>query len=981
VIAPPNRPAPAPARRSRRAAGGAALLAACCLAPPLAAQPFVHWESPHVHPLDLTPGAALLLAVNTADATLELFDVATGAPVPVDAIPVGLDPVSVRARTATEAWVVNRISDSVSIVDLAARTLARTLRVCDEPADVVFAGTPLRAFVACERANRLLVFDAAAPALPGTPVPLAGESPRALAAAPDGSRVYAAFHDSGNGSTILAGGAANQPPQNPEPVNDPAGPYGGVNPPPNDGLDFRPPIREEYLPDGAFPAPRVGLIVRKDEEGRWLDDNAGDWTGFVSGADAAQSGRPPGWDLPDRDVAIVDANSLAVAYATRLLTTPMALGVRADGTVTVVGTEATNEIRFEPNLKGRFVRVEMASFAPQAPASAAIVDLNAGHLDYSDEQIAAQSAPETASQALRDRSLGDPRAIVWNGARGYVAGMGSGNLIVVDAAGNRLAPLGAPGAATVELGDGPTGLALDPVRSRLYALDRFGAKVVALDLATEQPVASAALHDATPAAIRDGRRHLFSTRATSALGQLACASCHVDARVDRLAWDLGDPGGDIKPVDPGEHNLGLGLIPEATFQDFHPMKGPMLTQTLQDIVGKEPHHWRGDRDGLEEFAGAFRSLLGDDVELSPSDLQQLEEYLARIAFPPNPFRPLDNSLPTNLLLPGHFSTGRFAGQGGLPPGAPLPPGNAQNGLTIFRPPRRLDGGAVACSGCHTFPTGAGGDVTASGLFFTPIPPGPNGEAHLGLVSVDGSTNVTMKIPHLRNLAERTGFELTQSENLAGFGYLHDGSIDSIARFVSAGVFQVANDQEVADLVALMLAWPGGDLPSGSILVAAGEPPGPPSLDTHAAVGVQQTVDGGNQSAAPVVALLAQLQALADEGAIGLVAKGMVGGEARGFRYLGGGAMDPDRAEEATTTLDALRLGATNLAPMTFTAVPADAETRLGVDRDQDTYFDRDELDVCSDPADAAVTPANWSCAHLFLDGFESGDTSTWSAEV
>ena len=32
------------------------------------------------------------------------------------------------------------------------------------------------------------------------------------------------------------------------------------------------------------------------------------------------------------------------------------------------------------------------------------------------------------------------------------------------------------------------------------------------------------------------------------------------------------------------------------FQDFHPMKGPMTTQTFQDIIGKEPLHWRGDRD-------------------------------------------------------------------------------------------------------------------------------------------------------------------------------------------------------------------------------------------------------------------------------------------------------------------------------------------------------------------------------------------------
>jgi hypothetical protein len=36
---------------------------------------FVNWESPHVHPLDLVPGGAFPLAVNTADNRLEVFAV------------------------------------------------------------------------------------------------------------------------------------------------------------------------------------------------------------------------------------------------------------------------------------------------------------------------------------------------------------------------------------------------------------------------------------------------------------------------------------------------------------------------------------------------------------------------------------------------------------------------------------------------------------------------------------------------------------------------------------------------------------------------------------------------------------------------------------------------------------------------------------------------------------------------------------------
>src|SRR5204863_1301209 len=54
----------------------------------------------------------------------------------------GMEPVAVAARSATEAWVVNHLSDSISIVDLsgAVPRVVRTLLVGDEPRDIVFAG-------------------------------------------------------------------------------------------------------------------------------------------------------------------------------------------------------------------------------------------------------------------------------------------------------------------------------------------------------------------------------------------------------------------------------------------------------------------------------------------------------------------------------------------------------------------------------------------------------------------------------------------------------------------------------------------------------------------------------------------------------------------------------------------------------------------------------------------------------------------------
>jgi len=106
-----------------------------------AANDFVHFESGHVHPLAMTPDGTRLLAVNTADDQLAIFNVTGASPLLMAEIPVGLEPVSVAVRDNGEAWVVNQLSDDVSIVNLTTLNVRATLQVGDEPADVVFAGS------------------------------------------------------------------------------------------------------------------------------------------------------------------------------------------------------------------------------------------------------------------------------------------------------------------------------------------------------------------------------------------------------------------------------------------------------------------------------------------------------------------------------------------------------------------------------------------------------------------------------------------------------------------------------------------------------------------------------------------------------------------------------------------------------------------------------------------------------------------------
>ncbi|MEQ1893737.1 MAG: hypothetical protein ABL998_14425, partial [Planctomycetota bacterium] len=488
-----------------------------------------------------------------------------------------------------------------------------------------------------------------------------------------------------------------------------------------------------------------------------------------------------------------------------------------------------------------------------------------------------------------------------------------------------------------------------------YVLCRFEAVLSVVDLATRSECARIAFHDATPVPIRAGRRHLFDTHATSGLGQASCASCHIDARTDHLAWDLGDPSGTMAPLDGNNLAAGNPLLLEdkalrrGAFEPFHPMKGPMTTQTLQAIIGTEPLHWRGDRAGLEDFAGAFVSLLGGDAAPDARALAELEDFLATIAIPPNPFRTLENELPNELVLPGHFTTGRFS-----PAGAPLPPGNARRGLELFRT-AKLDNGRVNCVNCHTLPSGLGPDRSLVDGRYVQLPPGPRGERHHMLVSMDGSTNAVMKVPQLRTLYTKVGFTLSERASRLGFGFLHDGSVDSLARFLNEPQFSLTSDQDTADLVAFLLAFAGSDLPVGSATNAE-EPLGPPSQDTHAGVGRQLTLR--KTPSAAEAELLARFLALAAAGRVGLVVHGARDGLARAWCLVAPDTFQSDREKERFSLAELCA----PLGPgreLTFTLVPRGSERRLALDRDRDGVFDRDELDQLDrggDPADPARRP-------------------------
>ncbi len=465
------------------------------LAAPAVAQgqpgPFVNFETPLTHPIAVSADGLRLFAVHTPDNRLAVYSLARPErPVLLQEIPVGLEPVSVAPRTADEVWVVNRLGDSISVVSVSQGLVTATIRAKDEPADVVFAGTPERAFVSIAGGKEVRVFDAVSQAQVAV-VPIFGEQPSALARSADGNRVWVAAHRSGNRTTIVP---ENRAPLPPPPTN-------------------------QTLP----PAPKQGIIV---------DSNDPQWQ-------AAH-----GITLPDYDVFEIDTATLAVGQRySGVGTTLFNIAVHPiSGELWVANTEARNLVRFEPNLRGRLADSRLTRITPGGSPTITAFDLNPG-INYT-------VLPNLTAQAS---ALAQPTDLVFNatGTELWVAAFGTDRIAVVDGAGQvtGFVELGAPGAqADPRHKRGPRGLALHPAAPRLYVHNRIAMTLAVIDtgarsLLREMPIG----YDPTPAAIAEGRGFLYDAK-LSGNGTAACAACHVDGDIDGLGWDLGDPGGQMQTV-------------------------------------------------------------------------------------------------------------------------------------------------------------------------------------------------------------------------------------------------------------------------------------------------------------------------------------------------------------------------------------------------------------------------------------------------
>ena len=866
------------------------------------AQSFVNFESGHVRPLAPSPDGSRLFAVNTPDNRLEIYSVAVGGLTLIAEVPVGLEPVAVATRTnaggRVEAWVVNHLSDSVSIVevdptDVTLSHVTRTLATCDEPRDILFAGAGNgRAFVTTARrgqncpvaANlitageeRALVqvwnVNALTNALNGGPIAnieLFTDTPRALAKSPGGDTVYAAGFQTGNQTTSI------------------------LEPTVSNSGNTRPPF-----PAGSTPgAPLTGLIVKfNPANGRWEDE---------------RGAAGPNWDpqipfnLPDRDVFLIDALAATPALfassnnVVRVGTVIFNMAVRPDnGRVYVANTEARNQVRFEPRIpstgggvQGNIVQSRISVIAGTV---ATPHHLNP-HIDYT---CVPPGCPQDLDEV--ENSLAFPGDMVFssNGQRVYVTGFGSEKIGIFD---TDDLESGLITKTLVEVGAGPSGIVLDEPRNQAYVMNRIDHTISIVSNANTPATAveTAVIplrYDPSPLAAKEGRISLYDARRTSAHGDQACASCHVFGDFDSIAWDLGDPFG---AVEPNDNPFQIGGSPNLV---FHPLKGPMTTQSLRGMAGAGPMHWRGDRTGasdpggnaldedaaFKKFNPAFVGLLGRPDQLDGSAMQAFTDFILTVRYPPNPIRAI-----TDVASAAEAAGATFFINTGV------------------------DAGVITCNNCHDLPLGTD-----------------------GLSSIEGETQ-EFKVAHMRNLYQKVGMFGAAGDQVRGFGFLHDGSVFTVFNFLQASVFNFGSggtgNTNRRNVEAFALAFDTGLKP---------------------AVGQQVSSTPATVADGTVTTRINDLIARSNAGNCNLIVKGNASGLARGWRHVSGGSnFQPDRNAEGVITAAALRaLSGTAGQEQTYTCVPPGSGVRIGVDRDEDGIFDRRELDCGTDPADPGSFPS------------------------
>jgi hypothetical protein len=339
------------------------------------------------------------------------------------------------------------------------------------------------------------------------------------------------------------------------------------------------------------------------------------------------------------------------------------------------------------------------------------------------------------------------------------------------------------------------------------------------------------------------------------------------------------------------------------------------------------------------FNVAFPGLVGRSTQLSAGEMALFTDFALQIRYPPNPIRRLENTLRVQELL----------------------------GLGLYL--GRVTDTVANCETCHDLDP-------AIGHF------GGDGQS-----TFEGETQ-HFKVPHLRNQYQKVGmfgmalpeiagigaalgsgaFEGDSSpfgfkgDQIRGFGFNHDGSIDTTFRFTGANIFSVS-DPEQTTLQALMMAF---------------------TTDLAPIVGQQLTLHSGNTGNSVVTDRIDLMESAAGTSFTSKILGGVTtqcdviahvvqGGSQTAGLYdplTGRYTLDDGTA---TVTSAALRaLASTAGQEVTYTCVPPGSGNRMALDRDEDLLLNGHETNT-GVFVSATDTGSNPALKDTDGDGFADGD--------
>lgn len=571
---------------------------------------------------------------NTPNHTLDVIDKAKGEV--IQQIPVGIEPVGLAIRPdGLELWVVNHVSDSISVIDLNAthptyHQVAHTIQDhdpkskatrFDEPVGVVFANND-KAYVSLSSENEIAVIDVATRSIQKR-LKIPAQDPRGLAVR-NGKLFVIPFES--NNQTQLSGG------------------------------------RKEDID---------GNLVTFDAWDHSIANN-----NVLSIGHVVDIVKNP--NVPDRDLFVFDTNNdELIEVVSSLGTLLYGIAVDAQNRVYIAQTDARNDVNGRAGTqKHGLAQLENRPFLNRVT-----------RVDWDNDNQAQTSwydlEPLPPLHPTTETALATPYAVEVSRDGGYLYSLaaGSDTLFILDTQNGSVLGRCSVGAV-------PQGICIDYRNEQpafAWVLNAAENSVTLVDVTeptNPRVIQNIPLTDPTDTEIKAGRI-AFTTARGSTTGTFSCASCHPDGHTDQLLWVL------ATPIVTG----GNQIMPRSTM----PVRGLRDTAPFHwDGIPGDPYggiHSASIRQGVNPNSdvslpetttrhlidgglGSTMAMVGDKTTndegkagtLSAKERDAMAKFLLNVPYPPAQRRAFDNRL-SNKAIRGFRL---FHVDGDLDPSKPKP---------------------------------------------------------------------------------------------------------------------------------------------------------------------------------------------------------------------------------------------------------------------------------------------------------------------